>query len=454
MHNPLTLRKTNENKKTITVPEAMLTGKPLPNRLSFGARTEECRVLLNTDNSEEIIISQDLWNQLNIPKEGTVHLFQADNRLHIGPLVGIFTAGFTGHSLRPIGERTRFFAKLLSVHEDIGAFYFVFGAHHIDWENGTVNGFFYEDDGWKQMNIPLPDAIYDRLPNRRTEKLNVLQEVKARLQQDYLIPWFNPGFFDKWEMHELLKNDDDVRQYLPETYLHPSINEIEQMLETHKHVYFKPAKGSLGLGIQQIIKLKDDEGYYCRFHNGEENRLRRYQSLQTLIQQQFTHDRLKHILVQQGIHLVRWQKRAVDFRIHTNKNQLGQWTVSAIAAKTAGSGSVTTHIRYGGNVKTIEEVLGIGPKKRKIEAALKEASLAISKAIESRMDGYVGEFGFDLGLDRDGNIWLFEANAKPGRSIFSHPQLQHYDKLSRTLPLAYAVHLTHQSIMKPAALFV
>jgi hypothetical protein len=454
MNDPLHLRKTAESSRTIFVPKGTININQLPNQLSFGAKTVPCYVVLHTDNRDEVVVSEDLWNELQIPHGGSTHLFQADDSLHLGPLVGIFTAGFTDHTLRPIGERTLFFAKLLSVQNDVGAYYFVFGAHHINWQNGTIKGFFYLNDGWKQMNVPIPHVVYDRIPNRRTEKLKQLREVKTRLQRDYLIPWFNPGFFDKWEMHKMLQNNDTVSHYLPETYLNPTVETVEQMLEKYRHVYFKPAKGSLGLGIHQVLKLNDDDGCYCRFHNGEENRLRRYSSLKALMEKQFPNDQLKHILVQQGIHLIRWQKRAVDFRIHTNKNEKGVWEVGAIAAKTAGSGSVTTHIRYGGNVKTVAEVLGIGPNKRKTETQLKEASLAISQAIDRKVDGTVGEIGFDLGLDNEGHIWLFEANAKPGRSIFTHPKLQYYDEQSRKLPLAFAVHLAHESITEPSALFI
>ncbi len=37
--------------------------------------------------------------------------------------------------------------------------------------------------------------------------------------------------------------------------------------------------------------------------------------------------------------------------------------------------------------------------------------------IERKSKRRVGELGFDIGIDKSGNIWMFEANAKPGRSI-------------------------------------
>ncbi len=80
---------------------------------------------------------------------------------------------------------------------------------------------------------------------------------------------------------------------------------------------------------------------------------------------------------------------------------------------------------------------------------LSEAALNISKALERNMEGIIGEIGFDFGLDRNGHVWLFEANSKPGRSIFKHPQLREFDFLTRKLSLSFAVFLAEASIMKP-----
>ena len=55
-------------------------------------------------------------------------------------------------------------------------------------------------------------------------------------------------------------------------------------------------------------------------------------------------------LVQQGIRLIRYKGRPVDFRVHMNKDRNGKWKVVGIGAKAAGSGSITTHVRTGGSL--------------------------------------------------------------------------------------------------------
>ena len=166
----------------------------------------------------------------------------------------------------------------------------------------------------------------------------------------------------------------------------------------------------------------------------------------------FAHQNLDKVLVQQGIHLLRYEQRIIDFRVHTNKDDNGEWKVTAIAAKIAGTGSVTTHVRSGGEIKTLDEIF-TKDESQHYKEKLTTASLELSKALGRNIEGIIGEIGFDLGIDRNGDVWLFEANSKPGRSIFKHPELKEFDLLTRKLSMAFAIFLTEQSIMYPEDIY-
>ncbi|WP_078552599.1 YheC/YheD family protein [Bacillus alkalicellulosilyticus] len=453
---PLQLRKTNEKKGMLFVPEKQfrqwLKKGEFPRELSFGSKTVSCNVAPHPEMKEEYMISSDCWDELGIPHEQVVYIFESDATIFVGPLVGIFTAGFVNSSLRPLGDRSLFFAKLLLAERKVGSYYFVFGHHHIDWETATIQGYFYTESGWKQVTVPFPNVIYDRLPNRKTESLETFSNIKSTFQKDYLIPWFNPGFFNKWEVHEKLIKIEETANYMPESIINPTIDNINDLLEKHHHVYCKPANGSLGIGIHQIIKLKDDPYYYCRFRTEEQNRLRRYSNLTRLIRDQFPNG-MDNIIAQQGIHLLKFKNNPVDFRIHTNKDESGKWQISALAAKIAGIGSVTTHIKSGGEVKSVSEALQEAHITKQQLEDLKSTALLLSEYLDQVIDGFIGEIGFDLGIDKHGAIWMFEANSKPGRTIFKHEKMRYDDFLSRRLPLAYALYLAKESITKPTRLF-
>jgi hypothetical protein len=419
-------------------------------QIGFGTKTIRCKVSSSLGQEGIIYVSKDLITELNIPANRTLHFFINDDILHVGPLVGIFTAGFTESMLRPIGERSLFFAKLLTIEKSVGVCAFVFGAHLIDWNEGTVKGYFYDEkEGWTKQDIPLPNVIYDRLPNRKTENHQALKNIKHRLQDEYLIPWYNPGFFSKWEMYTSLLNEKDLSTYLPETMYQPTYEDIEKMVSEHRHVYIKPANGSLGLGIYQVVASENEEAFYCRYKDGEENRLQKFTSLKKLVNYLFKNKKLDRYLIQQGIDLIRYENRPLDFRIHTNRDHEGKWRMTALAAKIAGRGSVTTHLNNGGMIKTLEELYPEKIKREELYKQLEDTVITLSHAIAARTEGFIGEIGFDIGLDREGHIWLFEANSKPGRAIFSHPKLRRQDKLSRQLAMSYAIYLTQQGIQHP-----
>lgn len=448
---PLTLDRST--KGTLSLPQFIYARlnklNHLPNLLSFGSSVVKVNVTSHSSDEKRYLLSANIWEALHIPFEKSVHLYIKDKMIHLGPVVGVFTAGFTNHSHRPIGDRSQLFAQYLSSTTEIGGFYFVFGPHHVNWKDGLITGLFYTDGGWIKHDIPFPHVVYDRIPNRKAEQLPLLQSVKTRMQANYFIPWFNSGFFDKWKIHESLIADELVHTYLPETILHPPISTIEKMLTQYKHIYIKPANGSLGLGILHIIKREKDGHYYCHTHTEKGALLRRYTHLTTLIDTHLPKAKRGSFVVQQGITLMKIDKRPLDFRVHTNKDRHGNWCISALAAKISGPNSVTTHLKNGGKVKTIQELIRENNNFRPYIQKLRKAALELSEAIDKRLDGFNGEIGFDIGIDLDGRIWMFEANSKPGRAIFIHPQLKEAEKVTRILPFEYGIHLAEAAITAP-----
>jgi hypothetical protein len=102
---------------------------------------------------------------------------------------------------------------------------------------------------------------------------------------------------------------------------------------------------------------------------------------------------------------------------------------------------------------TLEEVFDNSKDREKFAQSLSDAALCLSKALESQVEGIIGEIGFDLGIDKEGRVWLFEANSKPGRSIFTHPNLKDSDLLTRKLTFGFGVFLAEKAIKSPEAFF-
>ncbi|WP_438421525.1 YheC/YheD family endospore coat-associated protein [Bacillus siamensis] len=439
-----------KSKNTLYLPSAMKREGILS--AAFGTKVVKCRVAFSQSLEKSALLSEDLFEELMIPHKSRADFLIHGQTVHIGPLIGIFTAGFTSSTQRPFRDRTSFFTKLLSLHEQANGYCFVFGAHQINWEEGTVQALIYKENSWKRADVPLPNVVYDRLPSRKTEKVPLLQQTKYRLMNDYQIPWFNPQFFNKWDIHKLLEKNSLTASLLPKTILQPNAEAIETLCSTFDTVFIKPADGTLGTGIYKLKKT--DAGFSVKYTNEEKTVVTAdYADAASFMKSFEENNDPSAFLLQQGIDLIRLDGRPVDFRVHTNKNAEGKWTVTAIAAKISGRNSITTHLANGGEVRTLAELYGDPKERVGMIRKLSKAALAVSRVLNEHIEGFIGEIGFDLGVDEAGKVWMFEANSRPGRSIFSHPKLRSVDYLTKRRNFEYASYLSERSITAPEKLW-
>ncbi|MNJ45834.1 Endospore coat-associated protein YheD [compost metagenome] len=236
-----------------------------------------------------------------------------------------------------------------------------------------------------------------------------------------------------------------MSRFVPESIMSPTPEEIKDLLDRHSLIYYKPNSGSLGNGIYRISHIAKS-GYYARYRNKGKNALLRFNSFGSLIRTlQARHGRsLRNYVAQQGIRLIEIDGCPIDFRFHMHKNGRNNWVVVGIGAKKAGKGSVTTHLKNGGSLLTPEQALGraFGARGDDVLRRAKSVAITLAEAIEYHHQHLIGEIGFDIGIDKDEKIWMFEANAKPGRSIFQHPNLRAEGKASVEHILEHCLYLS------------
>ncbi|WP_400161870.1 YheC/YheD family protein [Brevibacillus sp. TJ4] len=399
-------------------------------------------------DSNIVKVTSLMRTELGIPHGGLISLKREGDALRIGPSIGIVTTGLRRDPRMPIGQRTSFFHKLLQAQEGKGVFYFIFSPHDVDWNNHRVNAWFLrrtKSGGyvWRRLTTAIPDVVYDRIPSRSAEKHEAVKAFKYKLANYPHIPVFNQGFFNKWRIHQLLYPNPEVNQHIPETYTSPNLQTLRNLLRKYPIVYLKPKNGSLGYGIIKVTRQA--KGYDVSYHTGSGNVKRFFSKLSSLYQHVFRTRRISSYLAQQGIPLLTFHGRPFDFRVHLHKNQLNEWVVSCTAAKVAGSGSVTTHVRTGGTVIPGDDLLRhlFGKQHAMVMDRVKEASIRLASAIEQAKAMELGELGLDIGIDTRGHVWMFEANSKPGRSIFKHARLKQADKESRKLLVDYSCYLAN-----------
>jgi hypothetical protein len=384
-----------------------------------------------------------LKEAIRAPKSGNLYLAANENgnTLRLGPLIGILTSGGFGLS-RPFGTRTGLIREYLRGGGG-KAYYFAFTPRDINWEDETVLGYFANPDGgWSRRRVPLPDVVYNRLASRSSDTSLSMESLKYKFLRKN-IPVFNWSFFNKWDVYRMLEDEPDAYKHVPESVINPTPAKLKEMLERYKFIYYKPTGGSLGKGIYRIT-YAPNKGYFARFRRGGANVLLRFRNFSALTKMLGARSgRMRNYVAQQGVRLVEIDDSPIDFRFHLVRNGSNEWVVAGVGAKKAGRGSVTTHIKNGGTLMTPEQALShvFGSDSEAILRKMKDVTIKLADAIQRNHRHHIGELGFDIGIDNDQNIWMFEANSKPGRSIFKHPALKDEGKETLNLLFQHCIYL-------------
>lgn len=379
---------------------------------------------------QHLSLPASIISGLKIPRTGAC-LINATNgkEIRLGPVIGILTT-ISSNSLSPFGARTSFMKQIMRTGAN-KSFFIAFSPHDVDWQEETVYGYMLTPSGrFVRKTMPIPDVIYNRIASRKVENQAYTEDFKERFVRRN-IPFFNWSFFDKSDVYNLLEREEAF-DHVPESITNPTAPKLKEMLKIHRFVYLKPTAGSLGFGIYRIT-YHPHRGYFIRYRSNGKNILHRYNTFEGILKMlRMNHGSMNRYVAQQGIRLIEIDNCPIDFRFHMTKNSNNKWEVAAIGAKKAGRGSVTTHIRTGGSLYSHEQILRevYGSRTDVMLSAAKEAAIKLADAIERNYPHRLGELGFDIGIDQDDKIWMFEANSKPGRTIFKHPSLKVEEKVS------------------------
>lgn len=349
--------------------------------------------------------SSYVWGSQNIelpvklePTEASVRLRTRGNKA--GPIIGIVTSSAVLNSLNQ--KQHLYFKEIHRALQTTGGILVLFSPEQF-YERYVYGVYFEEISGeWRQATLPLPDFIYNRFPNRYTER-EKLKELMS--QSEHLhIPFFNTSFFSKWETYELLSKNTVTQKHLPDTRLLLSLEDVRIMLKKHQKVYLKPIHGSKGRGIFTLTTLQDGSIHY------ESSRQKKiYSSLE--------HVPLptRSYIVQETIETDTLQDMRYDLRILANRFKK-RYIISGIGVRQSERQSVTTHTLNGGILRSIEEL------PFDIDTSFLTSLIdACGQQLHQHFQ-FVGEFSLDIGRTKTGDYYIFEINAKP--MIFDEPHIR------------------------------
>jgi glutathione synthase/RimK-type ligase-like ATP-grasp enzyme len=334
---------------------------------------------------------------------------------HAGPLVGIMTTRKNDGS---ITGNSDLFMKLQKELIPRGGLSYIFTPE--DSLADRVIGYIFlpEYNCWKKAAFPYPDIVYNRIPFRKTEQSGQCQSFFTILKQKN-IPFFNPGFLDKFELYSLLQSSDSLKPFLPDTELVKDPENLSAFLLKYPRVYLKPTLSSKGKGIYRLIhkKLTDItlEGLLNKTA---------YSSFQSFWEAWELELTKKHYLVQEEINSALYEGKKFDLRILAHGDD-GHYRVTGVGIRQAQKQDLTTHVPNGGRLLPYQLI-----KTNDHDQFIKKAVNDIGKIL-SNYYGYFGEFSIDAGISANGEYYLYEVNSKPMSFDESDIEKQKISRLSK-----------------------
>ena len=387
--------------------------------LNFGSFKKEVKVI-SVARLSGMRLQGTLATQLGL-HEGSqlsVRFRKSTRTLHIGPLIGVMMSRVsTKDSEKPFGANTAFCKELTNACAKYGAFIYFFTPKGITPNSPSVNGWSYSNH-WHKKIFPIPNVVYNRLTSRKLENQANVQKFMNDVKSRYNSVVFNEKYLNKTEVFQALKRESGLLGLLPESYHFKSYSMLKSMMARHSTIFLKPITGSLGNGIFRIARLSNNH-YQCSYNTSSGVRKKDYSSLVQLFSN--ISGNLKHqsFQIQQGLKLIEVNGRPVDFRVLVQRNELGEWSLTSIVARTAGQNNFVSNLARGGSLGKVKDVVGNSnlnsANKSNLNNKLGLAALKIANGIEKQVPGHFAELGIDLAADTFGKIWLIEVNSKPSK---------------------------------------
>lgn len=317
------------------------------------------------------------------------------------------------------GPQESNFIKLANMAKKRKVNLYVFSPENVSWTNKKIRAWIYNPAKkvWTQGLQGFPDVIYNRVPTRSKEKKDFVRKTIDRFMMEYDIPIFNPFFLDKIEIHEILAQDREVQEFVPEAIIKPTYQQLIHFINKKGKVYLKPAQSSVGRGIL-VLEKNSSGGVLIRGIEGPSSSSSKIfdgHKLKQFLAPQITKRRF---LAQEAIDLAEYEGRSFDIRTLIQKDGWGTWQLTGMGARVAAVGHHTTHVPNGGQSQSLQQVLKrilpeIPNSPEQIVDKIRTASLVAAKAIEASYGKIFGEFSLDLALDKKGQLQIIEVNSKP-----------------------------------------
>ncbi len=372
--------------------------------------------IVSIKESEPVIQCTDrVLSELLLPTEHfSITLSKKEkNTLEIGPVVGLLTDSVEKSNQILLGSVEEFCKELSLYANEIGVLFYVFTL--TTFYNQV--GYIYVDGTWKKHNVPYPHVVHNRIHSRKREQSPRFIDFTTELRINN-VPYFNDHFLNKWEVHEILRENEHLHTYLPDTILLTSKDVLYEMVEKYHCVFVKPVHGSQGRNIYRIHKT-DENTYLLDYTTFSGDIETVHNNFSTLFQSLLSRLKRNTFIVQQCISLLLYEDKPLDFRVLCQKQSSDKWQLTSVIARVSSKDEFVSNLARGGEIQKVNQVLLANYEKKQvphIKRLIIDLALEVAGIIDGTTDGIYAELGIDLALDENGKPTIIEVNTKPSKN--------------------------------------
>ncbi|WP_332630296.1 YheC/YheD family protein [Halalkalibacter flavus] len=208
---------------------------------------------------------------------------------------------------------------------------------------------------------------------------------------------------NKYKMYLALKQNNYLESSLPHTMMWSEKNFVS-MVRKYKSVVIKPNNGQQG---QKIYFVKKIGSKYVVYINKKRKVFKNRKSVSNYMKRVTSK---RKFIIQEEVDLARINGKRFDFRIIVQRKERNlPWMVNGMIVRKAGKGYKVTNRRRHGVVMPVEEA------RKKIHFNEKEIKKVAHLAAETLGHFFPNQkiFGVDIGMKKDGSLYIFELNRWP-----------------------------------------
>lgn len=336
-------------------------------------------------------------------------------------------------------EEISFFTHLAKEALQMDTQVFIFSPGDVRHE-GKVSGLAYHPGkGWIQQACPTPHLVYDRFRNMNPHAFRQF----VRFRDEHKLNFLNSRLAHKWNLYRYLEGNLTIAKWLPETHFLHHAQDVHELLKKYPTIYVKPVNGTGGKGILSISRQANHQ-FQILGRNAQRKKIKTtFHTLSSVSSFVSNWTKETKYIVQQGLNL-EWETGFItDFRLLVQKNGQGNWSITGMGGKIGPKNSATSNLHSGGKAVEPNSFLRryfSEEKCRSLQQECMDLGFITAQYIEEKF-GRLVELGIDLGIDKEGRLWMIEVNNKPGRDIFRQMgDLATYRKAVRR-PIEYARYL-------------